>query len=790
MMRNVLCVTQEEETMKTAGASAKERIIVFCICFMTALCAILPFVLKNNGLLTLSHDFNAQEFAFNMFANREIKAGNLFFNWAIDIGSDFTSSLSFYNLGSPFFWISLIFKPEQFPFVMPWIFMLKYAVAGVCAFIWLRRYIDDFRFALLGALLYTFSGFQAGNMVFYHFHDAVAFFPLFLLGVDAAVHDKKWGVMAAAVGINALVNWNFFVGEVIFVILYYIVRYDVIKRLKKKEGNAVLKEVLHCLAEGLLGGGIAAIILLPSVMTMLGNTRINNHIVGKDALVFSSGDYVQFFRALFFPGEPLHYSSAVSKTNWYSINAYLPLVGVIPVIVLWKHTPKGYGWLRTILVIALVTALIPFLNNIFVLLNEEPYRRWYYMPILLMSLAASLVLKDAKDDEVLRNSLKKGSLLGIAAIVCVCGFLLVYPWESDGTIGIYQERQFLLLTFMGIAGLIMLYLFAGILCRKKTGTLLLIVGVLGYSLTNIVLNISIHQKKNDGWNSSAEVYSSIIESVRNLKPNVLPYRYTLWDSYNNRNMTNSMTSVNSFISTVDNGIFEFYDAILMHRHTGSPTGQDGIADLLSSRYTVSARRLNKPLVQTIETLKGPVYVYDIGESALPIGFGYDSYVTRSEFDDYPYRSDLGYVMLRTLVVNDADEAEVSAYLMHYDLSRASFSRAEKTADLRKRRASSSENFHADTTSFGADFYADQAQAVFFSVPYSKRWTASVNGEPARILNINGLMAVLVQEGQNQIEFTYDISVNVIAGAISMLSLAAELVLLVWMRKKETKKERV
>ena len=185
--------------MKTAWASAKERIIVFGICFLTALCAILPFVLKNSGLLTLSHDFNAQEFAFNMFANREIKAGNLFFNWAVDIGSDFTSSLSFYNLGSPFFWLSCLAEPEQFPFLMPYIFILKYAVAGVCAFIWLRRHIDDFRFALLGALFYAFSGFQAGNLVFYHFHDAVAFFPLFLLGVDMAVQEGKWGIMAGAV---------------------------------------------------------------------------------------------------------------------------------------------------------------------------------------------------------------------------------------------------------------------------------------------------------------------------------------------------------------------------------------------------------------------------------------------------------------------------------------------------------------------------------------------------------------------------------------------------------------
>ena len=61
------------------------------------------FIIPDGGLFTLSNDFDAQELAFNIFANRSIKQGEIFFNWAIDLGSDFTASFSFYNLGSIFF---------------------------------------------------------------------------------------------------------------------------------------------------------------------------------------------------------------------------------------------------------------------------------------------------------------------------------------------------------------------------------------------------------------------------------------------------------------------------------------------------------------------------------------------------------------------------------------------------------------------------------------------------------------------------------------------------------------
>lgn len=78
-------------------------LVVFGINFALAFLSLIFFIVKGGGVLTLTDDFNAQEIPFNMLTNTAIKSGDVFWNWNIDIGSDFVETFSFYNLGSPFF---------------------------------------------------------------------------------------------------------------------------------------------------------------------------------------------------------------------------------------------------------------------------------------------------------------------------------------------------------------------------------------------------------------------------------------------------------------------------------------------------------------------------------------------------------------------------------------------------------------------------------------------------------------------------------------------------------------
>ncbi len=725
------------------------------------------FIIPDGGLFTLSNDFDAQELAFNIFANRSIKQGEIFFNWAIDLGSDFTASFSFYNLGSIFFWLSLLFPAESFPYLIVWIYTLKYATAGLTAYIYLRGYCQDKRYAIIGSILYSFCGYQATNLVFYHFHDVVAFFPLLLLGLDYMIDSKKWGRMAVAVAINALVNWNFFVGEVIFLIIYYLCKYDVLKRLCNKRYKEILLEIFRCLIEGILGVGMAAVLFVPSVYAMLSNSRISRRILGENALVFSTQQYLELIKAFLFPNEPMCYQSALSESNWYSVATYLPMVGIIFVVAYLIVNRRD--WISKLLWISLIMAMIPVLNSSFVLFYEEPYRRWFYMPILIMALASMIVLEELAKNSLIRKIVLNCTKATFLAVIFLTVYLFLYKWSEQKKCAINDTKRFQLYVWIAILGIVCVGVCIKYFYKCKFFISIFLSLVSLFSAVCLYVNIVGYRQKSD-WNTPKEVYNEIVETAKNLPSDTIPYRYAMSNPYYNRNMANSLTSIDSFISTVDNGIVEFYDSIRSHRHTMTNDGPDGTNELLSVKYYVMDEYWeNVNPKQILNNGNKNIYIYE-DYSALPIGFTYDSYITKSEFEQVSPEI-MSYVMMRVLVIKDDDVYKVKNVLAHYDMKGGQeFSSENKQQDILLHHQECSIEFTHSTTSFASKMIADRSKYAFFSVPYGKRWSARVNDMPVEILDVNGLMAVPIGAGENNIVFEYNIDINKISLLISFISI--------------------
>jgi uncharacterized membrane protein YfhO len=84
--------------------------------------------------------------------------------------------------------------------------------------------VRDKGYAFLGALLYAFSGFMTFNFFFNHFHEVAIFFPLILIALEELVINNRRGVFALAVAANAMINYWFFIGSAIFVVIYVFIR--------------------------------------------------------------------------------------------------------------------------------------------------------------------------------------------------------------------------------------------------------------------------------------------------------------------------------------------------------------------------------------------------------------------------------------------------------------------------------------------------------------------------------------------------------------------------------------
>ena len=160
------------------------------------LLAVLPFLVYRRGLFFYYGDYNVQQVPFLIYA---------------------------YLWGSPFFWLTIPFPESWLPFMMPFLMALKYGTASAAACAWIRTQTKTDLAAVLGAFLYAFSGFQACNIVFQHFHDATAFFPLYLLAFDRFVQGRKKYGFVLMTALMSVINYYFFFGQVLFLVLYYMI---------------------------------------------------------------------------------------------------------------------------------------------------------------------------------------------------------------------------------------------------------------------------------------------------------------------------------------------------------------------------------------------------------------------------------------------------------------------------------------------------------------------------------------------------------------------------------------
>ena len=85
----------------------------------------LPFLLYNGGYFIFIGDFNAQQIPFYKLVHQAVREGNFGWSWTTDLGANFIASYSFYNLTSPFFWLTIPFPNDWVPFLMAPLLILK-----------------------------------------------------------------------------------------------------------------------------------------------------------------------------------------------------------------------------------------------------------------------------------------------------------------------------------------------------------------------------------------------------------------------------------------------------------------------------------------------------------------------------------------------------------------------------------------------------------------------------------------------------------------------------------------
>ena len=102
-------------------------------------------------------------------------------------------------------------------------------------------------------------------------------------------------------------------------------------------------------------------------------------------------------------------------------------------------------------------------------------------------------------------------------------------------------------------------------------------------------------------------------------------------------------------------------------------------------------------------------------------------------------------------------------------------------DVAERRKNVCSYFQEGKNSFQAKIDLNEDKMIFFSVPYEKGWTASINGEKAEVVKVDdGLIALKCNAGSNEIQFHYvpqgfklGMCLSVLSGIIIIVGLFLE-----------------
>ena len=735
------------------------------LCALTAAIFFLPFYILDGGFFHYAGDFNSQQISFYRYMNGFVKGAGYpdsafagaprnTFSWATDLGSGVMNAYSFYLYGSPFFWLSVLLPQSWLPYMMVPLLVLKFGVAGGGAYLYLRRYVKNANYAVLGACLYALSGFAVYNVFFNHFVDVVALFPYLLWALDEAIYEDRHGLFAFWVAVNLLNNYFFFVGQVIFLCIYFVCK------LSARDFRLTGRKFGHLLWESVLGVAMGCLLLFPAVLSLLQNPRTIDLSSGWGFLTYAKvQQYLAILLSWILPPDSPYLTSVWSEgvIKWTSMTAYLPLCSLAGAMAYWRSRKADSK--KRIVAVCAVCALVPVLNSAFYALNSSYYARWYYMPTLIL---AAMTVNALEDPDIDLDAPARG----IGWIMLATLVFAVVPVRDDTTetwsFGVLKNpEQFFVVLGFGLLGL-MLY---RVLCSKwrqdSRFAQRMTAAVLVFACAFTMVHIGIG--KFGQWHTDSDLVEQDTNAL--LLKNDLPegdYRIDTYKIHDNIGMWLDKSCLQYFGSTAAPSILSFYPGLGVKRDVRSEPeiANYALRGLLSVEYLITTPEKRESFEDEADA--GWTYLADVdgytlyhNDNYVPMGFTYDYYVTEATYEASikTLRSNL---LMRALVLTDEDVAQYGKYLtelpdamlddLHYD---------SYTQDCADRRAHSCSVFQMNNAGFHAEITLDKPNLVFFSVPYDDGFTAYVNGEKTDILQVDeGLMAVLCPAGASSIDFVY------------------------------------
>ena len=581
--------------------------------------------------------------------HQHVKALSFFSRWLRDVlrhpwdiktyslslgqGGDIWTTLHHYGLTEPLYLLSIFMPPKAVASFYGVMIVVRLYIAGLI-FLALYAYLTPRRsiFAsLVGALLYTFSGFSLVIGLWHaHFLSALISFPLLILGTEKVIREGKARLFIGSVFVAALCSIYFLYIEVLLLIIYYLWRTLPLHGMSpgRYAGN-ILRMILY----GLIGVMMAGFVLLPVAYAMLTDMRTGTEL---NVHWLYSAEYYKGFTAGFLSGDFI--------TGEYTVMGYGP-TGLIAVIALLGQKKTGRKK-RVLFLLTIGGLLLPFVGR---LMNGMGYavNRWIFAQTLFMSMIASQELP------VLLHADRKTR----ARALRLCQVYLLIARLTGGSFSrLFLFQALILEVLLGI-----LLIRDGLLRGKALVSTMFLVATLG----SLFLNAYFRYAPEEANNVSVYVDPSVFQSSDTEAADIVKngyftsdaaavaslhdpsfYRYACCDTsperlYENTALLEGESGVQYYFSLSNGSIGTLMSLLAVADRLNLPNCYTGYDDrtmmyaLAGVKYYVAPEGESPPYgYSRCSEANGPLArVYPIfeNEKALPIVYTYDSIMPEETF---------------------------------------------------------------------------------------------------------------------------------------------------------------
>jgi uncharacterized membrane protein YfhO len=687
----------------------------------------------------------------------------------------------------PFLGVFYLVGPERVPYAMAFVELAKEILGGLFFFLYLREIRVAAYSAIVGGLLFAFTGYVILGGGWYIFSYDALCIAVLLYAYEKLRNQNTWYLLPIPFALIAAYQpFELYLYALLLIV------YSLVRSLETSPWlwrNAALS-VIKAGALGFLGVLVSAPFFLSNVIQILNSPRVGGeasffHILSSQP-AFKLAPPAQYVSEVlrFFSNDLMGTGNAFRGWQNY-LEAPLLYAGLITLLLV-PQCIAVVNWRRknvyiALLVLCALPLTFPYFRYAFWLFAGDYFRTFTFfvdLALIYVAIQGLSIITSERNTSVL------------TVVFTVVGLLLVlyFPTPTYERLTVIDDGlRTLIAVLLVIHGALLIGLRAPrLVVLAKFGILIAIVIEAGY-FANITVNkrsllstaeLSQRTGFNDYTREAIDYLDSLDTSFYRVAKDYASGP-TIHASLND-GMIQRYQSTTAYHPFNQRGYIEFLQTLdVIHagneietRWAPGPANRLVLQSLTSVKYYLTKRPDQNAFGATYDHIADfqDVHVFR-NRYALPLGFCYDAYMPASSFAKLtPGLKD--QAILEAAVVEDRDMARLTAFqplqpsalVESYTIDRYAEDTRTRRRDTLSIRAHSQNHISGTIT-------VSQKKLMFLSIPFDRGWSARIDGKDATLLRLNaGFMGLILEPGSHTISLEFQPPYLVAGAGISLMSI--------------------